>query len=759
MKHIPIRTSMVKDVPGYWEFDFNYQGKRIRRKIKCTTYQCRLLSNFISDIINNGFSRNEAIMIIDDDSVLYHERDFLLQGYDALLDNPGHGNTLTPYEIRHEYLDQFFPISDEDLTICLLGRAGVGKSTIIQKLSSYWGSDLLFPFTDTSRTTTFSADYRFIPKSAGYKLVALLQPFEEIAFNIEECIDRAVMKYFELLIANVDEDTMYNEVLNSFVNDPNNTFDIRFSLGKFLPKSAPTFDKPKYANMRTFWDDIYGMIKSMCSYAYGTSAAARDDNYAFYAIVLADIIRQESKENPAYLTYLSLIETIKYKIDENEKAIHAMFESSPSFENFHFDDGHHVLSCIITDIDSDSTKELLRVLTSKKATQFGKSLLNRIEYLRVELPFNPNISLPKDNLSLVMRDTIGIAHNQTEGGGVEDSTHLSLNQVDAILIVDDARFNGDNNFTAILEHVMARVDPQKIFYAFNFYDQLTKADFDEDDDLDAQKIHYLVNVTKNAIQHSMSGSLFDPKKYDSLTKRLNKDESFFLYGLMEPNDYASINNLIKVISNYWLSKDGSIRFSRKYNDKPIVVYDYKKIPLIYQQAATDYYKMQDEIYEKNPPHFKTTEALTRRLSWNQTVFKGARTLTPVDDFYSCLIKALSTYLDKPQEINFFTTDDSQIDTAIDSIIGQIKTYMTEHLKNDINDRFLSESANKVWKELLSLTGVGCDRKRRSGILDEEHVIASDVTTYLNSSGANHIIDAIENDLIVAIEQTEKDYFK
>ena len=40
---------------------------------------------------------------------------------------------------------------------------------------------------------------------------------------------------------------------------------------------------------------------------------------------------------------------------------------------------------------------------------------------------------------------------------------------------------------------------------------------------------------------------------------------------------------------------------------------------------------------KNPPHYKTTEALTRRLYWGKTYFMGARTLRPVDDFYDYLL--------------------------------------------------------------------------------------------------------------------------
>ena len=47
MKQFKIRKSLVKDTPGFWELDFNYKNRRIRRKIKCASYLADLLSDLI----------------------------------------------------------------------------------------------------------------------------------------------------------------------------------------------------------------------------------------------------------------------------------------------------------------------------------------------------------------------------------------------------------------------------------------------------------------------------------------------------------------------------------------------------------------------------------------------------------------------------------------------------------------------------------------------------------------------------------------
>ena len=757
MKPLTIRKSLVKDAPGYWEFDFNLNGKRVRRKMKCTNYQSDLLCDLIQKVVGCEFNREDSIFVIDANGIYHQERDFLIKGLDFLIFENKSSDSLSLADIRLEYMNKFFPASENDVTICLLGKAGVGKSSIIQKMNPFFGTDLAFPFTDMSRTTTFSADYRFVPNATEYKLVAALRPFEEIAYNYYECIDRAVSKYFELKIHGTDDDTLYNEVLGSFTSDPNNTFDVRFSLGKFLRTSSPNFHSTTYAEMHGFWADIFGMIRSMCDYVLGTSASV-DGNPSFYNIVFSTNIREESDSNPVYKTYKALIETIKWKSDKNEDEIKHTIMQGSSFKDLKFeDDGHSCLSCIITDITSEDTKKLLQVLTAKKASQFGKSLLNRIEYLKIELPYNSQITLPKENLSIVMRDTIGVAHNPSETGGFEDSTNLSMENVDVVLLVDDSRMNGDNNFTTQLEHILARVDASKVFYAYTFYDDFTKADFDEDDDPDTQKVEYLCSVTKNAINQAMSGNLFDEKKFDILVSKLNDKDSFFLKGLMQPDSFESINHMIDTLAKYKLTANSNLHIYKIDDSEPLLVYDYKKIPLLFEKAVKEYYVSQSNIYEKNPPHYKTTEALTRRLYWGKTYFMGARTLRPVDDFYDYLIKSLSSFINEPKKTNFMTKDDDRLIDSTEQVIGAVRTIVTETLRKDVNARFLSKRANEKWLELLQLTGTGSDLERRDGLLDEEHRIASNIEEYVNSSDDSHIINTIETAIQDAVENVEDKY--
>lgn len=758
MKSFTIRKSLVKDAPGYWEFDFNLDGKRVRRKMQCTGYQSDLLCNLIKFVVESEFNREDAISLVDGNGIFYSERDFLIKGLDFLLYNSQPSDSLSLSDIRQEYMDSFFPPLETDVTICLLGKAGVGKSSIIQKMNPFFGTDMKFPFTDMSRTTTFSADYRFISNASEYKLVVALRPFEEIAYNFYECIDRAVSKYFEQKLYGVDDDTLYNEVLGSFTNDPNNTFDARFSLGKFLRTSSPNFNSSAYADMHGFWADIFGLIKKMCEYVFATSAPAERGNASFYNFVFASNVRSESKDNEVYKLYQSLIDTIRWKMEKNEKEIKKSISAGASYRDLKIEeDGHSCLSCYITDMTSDDTQKLLQTLTYKKATYFGKSLLNKVEYLKIELPYNQNIVLPKPNLSIVMRDTVGVAHNPNETGGFEDSTNLNMEHVDVVLLVDDSRMNGDNNFTTLLTHILARIDASKIFYAYTFYDDFNKADFDDDDDPDIQKIEYLCSVTKNAINQAMSGNLFDEKKFNILTCKLNSKDSFFLKGLMQLDAFDSINHMIDVLAKYKLTANSDLHIYKINDNEPLLVYDYKKIPLLYGQAIENFYNSQADIYEKNPPHYKTTEALTRRLSFGISYFIGAKTLRPVDDFYDYLIQSLSVFLNKPQKLNYNSLESERLIDTTEQLLGDIRTFVTEVLRKNVNARFLSKKAMEKWSELYQLTGIGSDSHRREGIINEEHHIGSSVDEYINSSDDSHIINTIESAIRDAVSQAESKY--
>ncbi|MCR5488359.1 MAG: hypothetical protein K6F35_12680 [Lachnospiraceae bacterium] len=739
--------------PGFWEFDYTKNGKRVRKKLECTHKQADLLVTLLNEVINRDTDEEQISFIIDAENLYARDRLFLR---DAIYGLAFSNSTLedTPAETRRAFMREFLPIEDDDMVVSLLGKAGVGKSTIIQKMSALYGSEIKIPFTDSSRTTTYTADYRFVKEKPEYRFIATLRPIEEIDVSIQESIDRAVGRYFEGKIKEEDIDKLHDGVLRSFVRDSKNLFDLRYSIGRYRRHSKNGEDLEIRSQCVYDWEDIYGMIRGMCDDILGEEFG---DDLIFYNNKFSEIMRDEASSKEVHKRYNDLMDFIHHLIEKSEKAIKAKYKNSPAFEELVFDDENSCIYGKIKNMESSDTRNFLQTLTAKEAEHWGDSLLIRIEHLRIEIPYHQAVKLPREDFTFVMCDSIGIAHNKNETGGFEDSTNLGLDGVDAILLVDDSRLNGDNNFTTIFEHIVSRVEPAKIFYAYTFFDDFTKEDLEDDED----KIEYLIDNTKAAITNSMQGNLFNERKYQILTSRLNDSESFFLAGLMDAERFDSLNSMLQVLAEYKLTKNGAL--DHYLTGSPIVDYDYKKIPLLYQMAVTDYYGQQDDIYDKNPPHFKTTEALTRRLGAGQSYFDGARLLKPVDDFYNCVITTLSPYIDHPEVINFACTEDGNMEEVTEHILGKIRTQVTEKLRKYVNDRFLSEKAKDVWSALYLEKGVGTDLRRRQGILREEKYLGSNVDEYLRSTraedpekNAEHMINIIERVIRDAVEYVTDD---
>lgn len=745
----------IDKMNGYFEFDYKHPAskQRVRRKIEATSYQAAILKDLLEKAINMKLDLDSAITLIRTNNFYSPSSSYLedkiQELYFKYFDTTSTHTALERDEAKNTLLDSHFPLSDYKANFCFLGKAGVGKSTIIKKMSYFWNNkEVSFPFTDTSRTSTFPADYCFVPKTTGFKFIATFSPESIIDLSICECMDRAMNKLLELMVNKSSDTEWIDEVMNSFTSDPAQSFDIRYSLGRYIKTTSPAYGKSFNVDLITFWNKLFNCFIAIAKSVTGTEYAQHDD-VSFYQLKYSDSIKQADKNDPIYAEYRSAFDVIKEQILAVQTDLMLDLKVNDAIFNIEFDMSDEIVpyfSCNIKYMDGEAFYKFIRAFTTKKSSEFGHSVFNIVSHLRIELPLNDRIMLPQSGFSFVVQDTIGIAHDNDGNGGFENSTHLRMEDVDSVVLIDDSRMNGDNNMSVILSHLLARIAPYKIYFAFTFFDELSKADFDEDDDLDEQRILYLITTETNTIRSVVK----DEGKSKILLGKLNAKNSFFMKKLMG-DDFDSINQLIDLLIRQKMRLLNSYQLFKPKPTEPFVIYDYKKLPLLYQQAIEAYAKQQRNIYEVSPPHYKTTEALTNRLSRGITYFSGARTLRPVDDLYNLLIQALSEYIDNPVRINFTAVTDT--DTEI--FLGMLKTTITENLRKTLNDKFCSGDILNEWQKLYCLTGTGCDKVRRNGIISTENTIAQGLDVYLNSSVKEHIINSIEEAFVTSIQLIEK----
>jgi hypothetical protein len=370
--------------------------------------------------------------------------------------------------------------------------------------------------------------------------------------------------------------------------------------------------------------------------------------------------------------------------------------------------------------------------------------------LKIEILYNKLLSEEIRQKRICCSDTVGVAHTTESSGGFERSTSLNMDNVDAVIIADDSKLNMDNNTGVILRHIASRVDYKKIFFAMTFFDNFTKQEFDEDEDLDEQKIEYLSRIHRERVSEYMEGSE-DSKLLNE--RHLTGKNTFYLKGLAQNTapDISAINGMLKVIQQETEIARSPLGVSFN-KDKSIVTYDYRKLSLHYTKARTNFLALQNDIYMGvERPHFKTTEALTRRLSKKVPEFIGAKKLIPVDDFFDALIRELKEYISNPET----HTLDGEPD-KIAQVISMIKTVITERIKELSRTKFFSDVYVEVWTDLYNLRGIGTDTVRREGIIAAEERIAPTEMEFLIQKGRHHIIDELEDIFEESVEQIKNE---
>jgi hypothetical protein len=284
-----------------------------------------------------------------------------------------------------------------------------------------------------------------------------------------------------------------------------------------------------------------------------------------------------------------------------------------------------------------------------------------------------------------------------------------------------------------------------------FFDDFNKQEFDQDEDLEEQKIEYLSNIQREKVTEYLESS--EDSKFIN-ERHLAGRNTFYLKGLARNTapDIGTINEMLNTICQETEIARSPSGVCKKDDKKSIVAYDYRKLSLYYAKARNKFLARQNDIYMGGErPHFKTTEALTRRLSIKVSLFEGAKILTPVDDFYQAIIKELNDYISNPETVNLIGEPD-----RVKQVISRLKTVITERIRGLAHFRFFSKANLDTWAELYNASGVGTDAYRRGGIIEAEEKIAPNETEFLLQKSRYHAIDELESIIEESIKQVDRE---
>jgi hypothetical protein len=247
-----------------------------------------------------------------------------------------------------EILDGIFT-EPADINITFLGKAGVGKSSIINKMSCFSdkGEIINFPFVDTSRTTVYAADYVFVPESDVYRCAVVFLMDDIISIRVDECIDRAVCKAIELRLKPDDaaSDSIQDKVTSAFYDDPSQQFDLRLCFGKHIKTKSKNYDKPENQQITNRWANISRGCIEIAKITVG-KAASPDTDSQFYQEQYTDAIKSNNLDNPVFSAYHDLKNFIMFEIFTITNEIQKKMNSNRAVTDF-VKEGNH-FHCNVT---------------------------------------------------------------------------------------------------------------------------------------------------------------------------------------------------------------------------------------------------------------------------------------------------------------------------------------------------------------------------------------------------------------------------
>jgi hypothetical protein len=595
-------------------------------------------------------------------------------------------------------------------TVLLLGTTGAGKTTVVRQLLGTDPETERFPSTSTAKTTVADTEL-IITGERAYRAVVTFTPRDEVIDYLTENVSAAALAAFR---GRKDD-----EVTRRILDHVNQRFRFSYVLGR----GSAADDDDDIVD-----DEIGGEFGGIDPDDYGRV------DLAMTAQVVADAV---AAVKTVVERHANAVISDFEGLDEDERVLAELIEETLDTELRQSEEFHGIVDSLVDEIEkrfttleigdlkrnrqgwptmwsweSEDRAAFIKVVTrfsSNYAPLFGRLLTPLVNGTRVSGPFEP--AWAGDPVRLVLVDGEGLGHSPKSVATLSTHVATQLEQVDAVLLVDNAKQPMQAAPVAALKSIAVSGNAMKLHLVFTHFDQVSGANLPT---FSSREEHVLASV-ENVLK--AIGDELGPAAERILRRRVD-EARFFVGGIHETLDSKKKTDARAIRQFEALLGLLAHPESAALSGPSRPVFDRMNLSLAVTEAAKAFHIRWRGLLglDMNPDapkeHWTRVKALTRRLAEGWT--DQYDSLQPVADLRNQLQVQLYLMVQRPVRWEGGEPDDDEKQALIDTMSNAITNKLIE-----LTRRRLAEDVRLGWQEAYAQHGRGSSFTRA-------RIIAADV---------------------------------
>jgi len=609
---------------------------------------------------------------------------------------------------------------DEYTRVLFVGTTGAGKTSLLRQLIGSDPDADRFPSTAPAKTTI--ADIEVVQSDGGFEAVVTFFTEFQVQANVEECVIDACLA--------ANQGLPLDKVAERFLNHRDQKFRLSYVLGGWKKDTEAEREEEEFSfdtepDLET--SDEAGLTDAERTRNHEVLEAFVDRTVKLADIVVerlsgdlgvetgkpADPDREAAEQliEENFETYVSQEESFHELVQDMLDAIRSRFNLIEAGELQRHRSGWPKLWLLHTD-DRDEFIRNIRWFSSNFWPQFGRLLTPIVDGIRVKGPLFPNFisHMPK----LVLIDGQGLGHTPDSSSSVTTHVTKRFNQVDVILLVDNAKQPMQASPLSVLRAVASSGHNDKLAITFTHFDQIKGPNLRTSGDKRAHVMASVLNALSNlrdilgtpvvrSIEHGIDKRCFMLGGVDQELSRLPSRAADYMR--------EELSKLLDFCEQAILPPPPP---------EACPVYDPTGISFAVREAIDKFRgpwlaRLGLGTYEgMRKEHWTRVKALNRRIAGE--LDDEYDTLRPVADLVARLTESVSRFLDQPIGWTHTPENEQEEQTAIARVRRSVSAAM-----HDLAVHRLVEGHLEDWRTAYNFRGEGSTFRRANvirGIYDE-----------------------------------------